>query len=82
MEQHTTEWRCRTKIPHPTKRHAIDHIVNLKTSKKVGKRRRGNLQAYKCEHCDQWHVGHPMTQSKLKKLATVVEMQDLSSSSS
>lgn len=45
---------CGTKIQHASRRGALNQIASLV---KAGTHR-GRMQAYRCPHCDAWHVGH------------------------
>lgn len=41
------------KTCHPSKDRAMDHVRSLRMA---GNRR--DIDAFKCRHCDCWHIGH------------------------
>ena len=49
----TTRATCERKRPYRSKREAKEAIAEVQ-ARKGG----GALNAYRCEHCARWHIGH------------------------
>lgn len=45
---------CDGKIRHADQREALDHIAGLNRRKGF----QGSMNAYRCDFCGGWHVGH------------------------
>jgi hypothetical protein len=54
--------QCSGKVAHPTRMAADSQL------KKMNRPQQHQMNVYRCDNCDQWHVGHKPGQQKRKRV--------------
>lgn len=60
-KRHVRRKQCEGKVRHATVTKALDHIRSLRFG---GKSYSGSMNAYHCEFCGGYHVGHAINQQR------------------